>query len=103
MALSIVSEATFKELWPDKSPLSSNVRLCSYSGEDIPVVGSMDVNINYKGQVAYLPLVVVKGKGPNLLGRNWLEKIRLDWRGIHYLQEKLMSVVAKHEELFQVA
>ena len=46
--LSIVSEATFKELWLDKSPLSSNIRLCSYSGEAIPVVGSMDVNINYK-------------------------------------------------------
>ena len=100
-ALSIVSEATFKELWPDKSPSSSNVRLCSYSGEAIPVVGSMDVNINYKGQAAQLPLVVVKGEGPNLLGRNWLEQIRLDWREIHYLQDKLMSVVAKHEELFQ--
>ena len=45
--------------------------------------------------------MVVKGEGPNLLGRNWLEQIRLDWREIHYLQDKLMSVVAKHEELFQ--
>ena len=37
-ALSIVSEATFKELWLDKSPSSSNIRLCSCSGEAISVV-----------------------------------------------------------------
>ena len=39
-ALSIVSEATFKELWPDKSPSSSNVRLCSYLGEAILLLES---------------------------------------------------------------
>ena len=95
-ALSLVSEATFKELWPDRSPESTRVRLCSYSGEAIPVLGSIDVNINYNGQEAQLPLVVVQGQGPNLLGRNWLEQIQLDWREIHFLQDKLQSVVGKH-------
>ena len=101
-ALSLVSEATFKELWPDRSPESTRVRLCSYSGEAIPVLGSIDVNINYNGQEAQLPLVVVQGQGPNLLGRNWLEQIQLDWKEIHFLQDKLQSVVGKHEELFRL-
>ena len=29
-----------------------------------------------------LPLVVVKGEGISLLGRNWLEEIRLDWNEV---------------------
>ena len=99
-ALSLVSEATFKELWPDRRPEGTRVRLCSYSRAVIPVLGSIDVNILYNGQGAQLPLVVVQGQGLNLLGRNWLEQIQLDWREIPFLQDKLQSVVAKHEELF---
>ena len=30
-----------------------------------------------------MPLVIVKGSGPALLGRNWLEKIKLDWGKIN--------------------
>ena len=37
-------------------------------------------------QIATLPLVVVKGDGPTLLGRNWQTKIRLNWDKIHYMQ-----------------
>ena len=100
-ALSLVSEATFNALWPDRCPETANVRLCSYSGEAIPVLGSVDVSVKYKGQVAQLPLVVVKGDGPSLLGRNWLDQIQLDWREIHYLQSNLQSVMDKHKPLFQ--
>ena len=28
----------------------------------------------------HLPLIVVEGQGPSLFGRNWLEKVNLDWR-----------------------
>ena len=30
---------------------------------------------------------MVKGSGASLLGRNWLQKIRLDWQGIRQLQQ----------------
>ena len=101
-ALSLVSEATFNKLWPDKRPSPSNVRLCSYSGEAISVIGSMDVTVEYKGQVVQLPLIVVKGEGPSLCGRNWLQHLRLDWREIHRVQgNALRSVVEKHKALFQ--
>ena len=45
---------------------------------------------------------MVQGQGPNILGRNWLEQIQLDWREIHFLQDKLQSVVGKHEKLFRL-
>ena len=49
-ALSLMSEATFKELWPERSSDHSLVRLCSYSGETIPVVGQTEVTIRYNEQ-----------------------------------------------------
>ena len=42
---SLVAESTFKELWPDKELNASKVRLCSYSGEPIPVLDSANVKI----------------------------------------------------------
>ena len=64
-ALSLVSEATFEKLWKEKQALApSQVRLHSYSGEPIPVVGSVEVNVVYKQQSAKLPLLVVQRDGP---------------------------------------
>ena len=70
--LSLVSEATYREKWPSKTLEQSSKKLYSYSGEAIPVIGSMTVCVTYKSQVATLPLLVVKGEGPSLFGRNWL-------------------------------
>ena len=83
-AISLVSETTIEELWKEKPALSpSQVRLRSYSGEPIPVVGGVEVNIVYKQQSARLLLLVVQGGGPSLLGRNWLSQLKLDWHEIH--------------------
>ena len=50
-ALSLISETMFKELWPDSSVSATVVILCSYSGEAIPVWGSSDTEVRYKGYV----------------------------------------------------
>lgn len=48
----------------------------------LPVVGTVNVVIKYGTQTATLPLLVVKGAGPSLLGRNWLAVIKLDWHDV---------------------
>ena len=55
---------------------ASNIRLRSYSNEPIPVVGSVQMKVAYEGQT-------VKGGGPPLLSRNWLQTICLNWTKIH--------------------
>ena len=77
--VSIISENRYHKLWPGRSLSTSTIRLQTYSKEPITVVGSTDVQVVYQGQTAILPLVVVKGDGPTLLGRNWLTKIKLNW------------------------
>ena len=47
--------------------LRTSLRL--YSGSVIGVKGRMDVNVSYGDQHKQLPLLVVSGKGPSLLGK----------------------------------
>ena len=52
-----------------------------------------------------LVLYVVGGKGPTLIGQNWLEHIRLDWKKIGKLNivpaaVNLESLLANHAEIF---
>ena len=79
---SLVSESTFKELFPDKAISPSPVKLRTYSGEPITVLGSVMVNVQYIQQQVQLTLLVVQGQGPSLLGRSWLQCLRLDWQEI---------------------
>ena len=101
-AYSLVSEATYRQIWPDKKLDKCDVRLCTYSGESIEVLGSLTVAVNYQCQQFQEPLLVVKGAGPTLLGRNWLDHIRLDWQQINYVQPgPLQAVLKRHETVFQ--
>ena len=57
----------------------SEAMLSTYTGEMIPIYGSIDVCISAKGKSTDLPLTIVSGSGPTLLGRNWLNSINLYW------------------------
>jgi len=49
-----------------------------------------------------MPLIVVKGQGPTLFGRNWLESVRLDWHEIHsVVMSSLQQVLDHHQPVFQ--
>ena len=103
-SLSLMPETTFREHWPQRNLSSSQVRLCSYSGEPIPVLGSVDVNVTYKSQSIKVPLIVVKGSGLTLMGRNWLHLFKLDWQEIFLLQNNpvgnIENTLQKHASVF---
>ena len=101
-SVSIMAESTYQKLWPTKELGVSGIKLQTYSREPLPVVGTRDVQVMYEGQRAKLPLVVVKGNGPTLLGRNWLGSIRLDWGKIHYTGSTgLQNLLEKYKGVFQ--
>ena len=67
----------------DKLPLQPpGCVLNTYTQSKIPLLGSCDVVVSYNGQQETLPLLVVKGDGANLLGRDWLQSLKLDWSQI---------------------
>ena len=101
-AFSLMAESNFRQLFPAKELTPTTIRLCAYSGEAIEVLGSIDITVTYKEQSACVPLLVVKHSGPSLLGRNWLQKFKLDWREIHSIQlSPTDALLEKYHEVFQ--
>ena len=68
-SLSLISDDTRKLLWPNKQLQPSTAKLKTYSSESLPIKGRMLVKVQYGQQDAKLPLLVVQGKGPSLLGK----------------------------------
>ena len=101
-SVSLMSESTFKRIWPQRSLEPSQVHLRTYLKEPIPVVGCTQVNIEYNTQsCSKMPLLIVAGAGPTLLGRDWLATIQLDWKGIHRVYNApLLSVLDRYPDVF---
>ena len=106
-SVSLISEATFKKLWTDKTPKlgPTNVTLRSYSGEVIKVLGELNVTVEYGDQEMRLSLLVVTGKGPSLLGRDWLKQLKLKRGELFHLNSAatltLKEVLQRHDDVFK--
>ena len=77
-SVTITSSATWQKQLPDLKLQTSNMLLKTYTGEPLKLQGEAQVTVCYKDQKVELPLIVAKGDGPLLLGRNWLQNIILD-------------------------
>ena len=77
--VSIVNETTYREMFSDRSLRRTNLKLQDYKKAPVAVLGVIDVPVAHKCQSATLPSVMTNGDRPNLFGRNWLSKLKLDW------------------------
>ena len=101
-AVTLVSEHIFKSKWPDTPLQVSNVKLRTYSNESLQVLGQIEAKIQYNKQEVQLPLIIVKGNGPSLFGRDWLAHIQLDWKKIHSIQKcGVAKVLERHSHVFK--
>ena len=108
-SLSVISEELYNYLFSaGQAPQleESGIVLRTYTGEEVKPKGSCSVNVCYSDGVEYsLPLLVVGGKGPALLGRNGLGKIKLNWPIIKQLSphnKRLKEIILqKHAQLFE--
>ena len=86
LEMEVDSGATFSVIGENQlsmwgSPLVlqlSAVKLQTFTGEVIIPKGEAEVKVEYGGQTCCLPLLVKPGK--QLLGRNWLSDLRLNWK-----------------------
>ena len=114
-AVSILPYDIFLAKFRDKKLEKTSTVLRTYTGEQIVPVGCLTVQVEHLDQSCVLPLHVVHTKGPVLMGRNWLHKLRLDWKTIKLLktsdsdhenpcittQEKLESLLDTYAEVFE--
>ncbi|KAK4328659.1 hypothetical protein Pmani_000967 [Petrolisthes manimaculis] len=101
-SVSVMSEEEFKKLDGCTASLRPSLReFRTYTGENIAVLGVTDVKVWIANhEELNLPLIVAKGQGPGLLGRNWMARIRLDWPTI--LGKLKVNVVRAEEEFSEV-
>ena len=103
-SVSLLGEVHFKPLKEKGASLRpSKAKLTTYTGETIQVLGIADMKVEYKGQTMTLPLLVIPGAGPPLLGRDWLNVLRLDWKSIFQVhsQRTLQGVLEAYSEVFE--
>ena len=101
-AVLLVSEETYCHMWPQKSLQQATTVLGTYSGEQLIVCGCMNSEVVYGHQQLTLPLLVIKGSGPSLFGRDWLSQLKLNWREINTLMGvRLDEILAQHKEVFK--
>ena len=74
---SVISKETYRRTWGSNRPplRPSKLKLRTYTGQPIPHLGVLFVDISAEGQKARARLVIAKGGGPSLLGCDWLRKI----------------------------
>ena len=107
-SVSIVSKTTWKSVWKKgEAPLKDTKKtLKTYTGEPVPVRGKLKVWADTPdGRRLSLPLVVVAGSGPSLLGRDWIRQVQIDWGRVHLLyanphQGKVERLLLLHSEVF---
>ena len=100
---SMISQQTFAQIGHIRELKPSTVRLTSYSGHEIKVLGTVDVEVSYEGVQKVLPLLIVEGTGPSLFGCNWLMHFQLNWQSIQQVQQKgdLELVLVKYNLVFE--
>ena len=99
-AVSVMSEQQQQEIFPEAQLRSSQVALQTYTGESVGALRVLPVRVTYKGEEYELFLVIVRGNGPALFGRDWLSKICLDWHSITFhtvLSSELERVLQKYQ------
>ena len=108
-AVSLISETVYRKTWTNgKAPplQPTKTKLKTYTGEEVPVLGTIQVEVMHGSESKVLPLVIVEGEGPSLLGRDWLMLLKLDWQAIHSmvrtdLADRLSVILGNHSSLFK--
>lgn len=104
-AVSLISKTTQEDLFPAARLDKSSLILRTYTAETIPVLGRMEVQVKYGEYTGHHKLYVVRGKGPPLLGRDWLKHLRLDWASVRMLSASrntqiVEELTGKYAEVF---
>ena len=86
-AVMIISEETFKNIYQGRLAEKqleikpAKVKLRTYTGGLGKVLGTVNIAVEYEGQGEKMSaLLVVEESGPNLLGRDWLSIVKLNWK-----------------------
>ena len=76
-------------------------KLRTYAGKLIPVLGRFKSTVSHAKSQAEVDIYVVRGTGPNLLGRDCLRKLKLDWNFVFSVAHASQSIADEFSTLFK--
>ena len=101
-AVTVVGEASYQTSLGHIPLVDTSLQLRTYTGETVKTLGKCIVKVTYEEQEKRLPLYVVKGRGPALIGREWLREITLNWQllKMEVCPRGLDRVLERHRTVF---
>ena len=82
-AVTVMSLSCYERVRGDGQELQkSELKLKTYTGEIVSPEGVGAVEVKYRNQKLESPITVVMGHMPNLMGRDWLERLKLKWEEV---------------------
>ena len=108
-SVSVISENTYWTAWSDEQqpPMKPSLaQLRIYSGELMHACGVVTASVSYRDQLEKLNLLVVQGAGMPMFGRDWLSKIKLNWKelchlhGLSATRDNLQKIFADHSDVY---
>lgn len=102
-AFSILNERTWARLRPRTAPRPLATRLRTWNDSRVEVLGQATVSVKYRDIKRVLDIVIAKGAGPNLLGRDWFEAldISVNVNIIDVDMNATENVIIKYGEVFK--
>ena len=107
-SVSLITERVWRMMEPSSPVLQpSSIKLRTYTGEKIGCIGEISVSVSYNLQQHSCQFLVVKGDGPCLLGRDWLQRFKVPWQEVFYttgcgatVNRMVEEVLDKSQSLF---
>ena len=107
---SMINQATYRMIKErsKKTLQPAAVNLMTYTGEVIGILGSFQAEIKYDENKEMLPVLMIKGEGPNLMSLDSLGMFQVNFReggrGVHNVvggevNSKLIDLLNEHEAL----
>ncbi|XP_051780663.1 uncharacterized protein K02A2.6-like [Erpetoichthys calabaricus] len=103
-ACSLISDNTYKKLWPNNPPplVRTDSILWQWSQAPLQVQGKIKVQVEYRHIKTALSLLVVRGQGTSLFGRDSFEALGIELTGVHIIQQHhVTALLEKYAEVFQ--
>lgn len=107
-AVTVIGKKDFHDNFPNRKIIPSDIKLFSYGGNPLKVLGYATVKVIYKNTGHMLNLYVVESNNIPLFGREWIRQLNLDFGSIFDLNSvvdvessDLKKVILHYKPLFQ--
>lgn len=100
--VSVISEKLYKRRLKKVQLMPTNCVLRTYSKQSLRLRGKISVKVKCNGNSHKFNLLVVKGSGSTLMGRDWIKKFKLDWSSVNRVTpESVEELCERYPEVFQ--